>query len=164
MASKSAILGQRDNACSSAPMRDSRSRPIKRGPCSQRRHAAHARRHGQIALADRTRLPGSQERTRLVAFRGQRLARLSPSRNAVRRRLWISHPRTSGDSPLGPTQREKPRLSWDAANAPLRPERHVANSVATLRKRLAFALAKTLYQCPCCKAILPSSIAYHNSS
>jgi hypothetical protein len=52
----------------------------------------------------------------------------------------------------------------DPANPPLRPERHVANSVATLRKRLAFALVKTLYQCPCCKAIMPMNIAYHNSS
>ena len=52
----------------------------------------------------------------------------------------------------------------DPANLPLRPERHVANSIATIRKRLTFALVKTLYQCPCCKAIKPVKIAYHNSS
>jgi hypothetical protein len=52
----------------------------------------------------------------------------------------------------------------DPANPPLRPERHVANSIATIRKRLTFALVKTLYQCPCCKAIQPLKIAYNNSS
>jgi hypothetical protein len=52
----------------------------------------------------------------------------------------------------------------DPANPPLRPERHVANSIATIRKRLTFALVKPLYQCPCCKAIQPANIAYHNSS
>ena len=44
----------------------------------------------------------------------------------------------------------------DPANPPLRPERHVPNSIATIRKRLAFAPVKTLYRCPCCKAIAAS--------
>ena len=33
---------------------------------------------------------------------------------------------------------------------PLRPERHVPNSIATVRRRLATALAERLPRCPCC--------------
>jgi hypothetical protein len=36
---------------------------------------------------------------------------------------------------------------------PIRPERHLANSIATMRKRLTIALAKSLYRCPCCHAV-----------
>jgi hypothetical protein len=36
----------------------------------------------------------------------------------------------------------------DPANPPLRPERHVANSIATIRKRLAFALVKNPVSMP----------------
>src|SRR6266478_439126 len=35
---------------------------------------------------------------------------------------------------------------------PLRPERHVPNSIATIRRRLVAALATTLSRCPCCAA------------
>jgi SRSO17 transposase len=35
---------------------------------------------------------------------------------------------------------------------PLRPERHVPNSIATMRRRLVAALAATLSRCPCCAA------------
>jgi hypothetical protein len=35
---------------------------------------------------------------------------------------------------------------------PLRPERHVPNSIATLRRRIAMALARALPRCPCCGA------------
>ena len=35
---------------------------------------------------------------------------------------------------------------------PLRPERHVPNSIATMRRRLVAALATTLSRCPCCAA------------
>ena len=57
-------------------------------------------RHGQIALAHRARLRGTEKRTRPRPFRGAKLARLPSSRNPVHRRLWFPHPRTSGDSPL----------------------------------------------------------------
>ena len=33
---------------------------------------------------------------------------------------------------------------------PLRPERHIPNSIATIRRRLSAALAKTLSRCPHC--------------
>src|SRR5271157_5680552 len=68
-----------------------------------RRHAPrHSRRHGQIALAHRARLRGTQKRARPRPFRGAKLARIPPSRRPLHRRLRFSHPRTSGDSPLRP--------------------------------------------------------------
>ena len=46
------------------------------------------------------------------------------------------------------------RLSYptviDLEDPPLRPERHIANSIATMRVRLINALIKTLPRCPCC--------------
>ncbi len=68
-----------------------------------RRHPPRrARRHGQIALAHRARLRGTQKRARPRPFRRAKLARIPPSRHPLHRRLRFSHPRTSGDSPLRP--------------------------------------------------------------
>src|SRR3954471_13648865 len=38
----------------------------------------------------------------------------------------------------------------DPAAPPIRPERHVPNSIATMRRRLTVALAQSLERCPCC--------------
>jgi hypothetical protein len=35
---------------------------------------------------------------------------------------------------------------------PIRPERHVENSIATVRRKLAVALAKSLFRRPCCQS------------
>src|SRR3954468_9263153 len=35
---------------------------------------------------------------------------------------------------------------------PVRPERHITNSIATMRRHLIVALATTLTECPCCAA------------
>src|SRR5881296_3644394 len=40
----------------------------------------------------------------------------------------------------------------DPEAPPIRPERHVPNSIATIRRRLIVALARTLPRCPCCNA------------
>ena len=40
----------------------------------------------------------------------------------------------------------------DAEAPPIRPERHIPNSIATMRRRRIVALAKTLPRCPCCNA------------
>jgi hypothetical protein len=50
---------------------------------------------------------------------------------------------------------EKPALSSrpDPQAPPIRPERHVPNSITTMRKRLTIALAKSLYRCPCCQTV-----------
>jgi DDE superfamily endonuclease len=79
-----------------------------------------SRRHGQIALAHRTRLRGTEERTRPRALRGPGLARLPPSRHALHRRAWIPDPRESGPSPLWTpaTQRTSP---FRSSSTPRRP-------------------------------------------
>ena len=43
----------------------------------------------------------------------------------------------------------KPEIAEDP---PLRPERHVHNSIATMGRRLVAALATMLSRCPCCAA------------
>jgi SRSO17 transposase len=61
---------------------------------------------------------------------------------------------------IPPQERAPPRSSknlpfpkvTDPAAAPSRPERHIPNSIATLRRRLSSALARTLSRCPCCNA------------
>jgi SRSO17 transposase len=40
----------------------------------------------------------------------------------------------------------------DPEDPPLRPERHIPNSIATMRRRLIGALVKSLPRCPCCNA------------
>ena len=45
----------------------------------------------------------------------------------------------------------------DPEDPPLRPERHVPNSIATMRRRLAAAIVRRLSRCPCCaRAITPT--------
>ena len=53
-------------------------------------------------------------------------------------------PRSSRNLPFPPVT--------DLAVVPIRPERHIPNSIATLRRRLTVALAKSLDRCPCCHA------------
>jgi SRSO17 transposase len=53
-------------------------------------------------------------------------------------------PRSSRDLPF-------PRVT-DPEAPPIRPERHIPNSIATLRRRLIATLAKSLPRCPCCNA------------
>ena len=40
----------------------------------------------------------------------------------------------------------------DPEDPPLRPERHIPNSIATMRRRLIGALVRSLPRCPCCNA------------
>ena len=53
-------------------------------------------------------------------------------------------PRRSRDLPF-------PRVT-DPEAPPIRPQRHIPNSIATLRRRLIATLAKSLPRCPCCNA------------
>ena len=112
MASKSAILGQRDNACSSAPMRDSK------------------------IEADKARAIGREDATLLTLVDMAKLRwRIERDYQEVKSELGLSHFEGRGwrgfhhhamlciapygflireraaIPPLGPTQREKPRLS-----------------------------------------------------
>jgi SRSO17 transposase len=45
---------------------------------------------------------------------------------------------------------------------PLRPERHVPNSIASIRRRLNAALVSTLSRCPCCIRPIASRSRYQN--
>lgn len=49
-----------------------------------------------------------------------------------------------------------PRAS-DPAGLPIRPERHVANSIATVRITIARRMARKLDRCPCCQKISPQA-------
>lgn len=89
-------------------------------------------------------------------FEGRGLARLSSSRHALHRRLRLFDFRAGNDSPpqaripAGSSKRLVfPRII-DPAVLPLRTERHIPNSIATMRRRLAVALASQLSRCPCC--------------
>lgn len=113
-----------------------------------------AGRHGEIALAHRARLRGTKKRTRPCPFRRAGVARFSSSRNALHCCLWLPDPRTSGDSPPPPQPQESPNGSVTPSSEtpkapPIRPERHVENSIATIRRKLTVALAKSLMRCPC---------------
>ena len=46
--------------------------------------------------------------------------------------------------------------------SPLRPERHIPNSIATMRRRLVLALVKNLPRCPCCAAPIRNPAKYKN--
>ena len=101
----------------------------------------------QAALAHRARLPGTQAGNRPRPLRRPRLARLPSPRHALHRRLRIPDLRAESDSPLSDraSRRSSRHLAYpkviDPAAPPLRPERHVANSIATVRISLAHALA-----------------------
>ena len=53
-------------------------------------------------------------------------------------------PRSSRDLPF-------PAVT-DPEAPPIRPERHIPNSIATVRRRLIVALTRTLPRCPCCNS------------
>ena len=124
----------------------------------RRHHLRHAGRSHQAALAHRARLSGTQAGGRARAFRRARLARLPPSRHAVHRSLRIPDLREGDDSPLRISFHQAvqdilpfPTVT-DPEAPPLRPERHIPNSIATMRRRLIVALVRNLPRCPCCAA------------
>jgi hypothetical protein len=45
----------------------------------------------------------------------------------------------------------------DPEDPPLRPERHIPNSITTMRRRLIDALVSFLPRCPCCHARPPKA-------
>ena len=93
-----------------------------------------------------------ERRTRLEPLRRSRLAWLSPSCHALHRRLRILLSRNGTQFPPQPPGGARcldyPKVI-DPEAPPIRPERHVENSIATIRKRLTVALAKFLARCPC---------------
>ena len=70
--------------------------------------------HNQTALAHRARLSRSQTGDRHRALRRPGLARLSPPRHALHRRLRLPHLRTGDDSPLRISSHQGNRKSWNS--------------------------------------------------
>ena len=102
----------------------------------------------------------------LAHFEGRSSRGFPPSRRPLHRRLRFSHPRTSGEFPPQAPGGAK-CLAYPCVPNPkapsIRPERHVENSIATIRRQLTIALARTLTRCPCCQA-LPSRRSYRGST
>ena len=116
-----------------------------------RRHAhRRSRRHGQIALAHRARLRGTQKRTRPRPFRRAKLARLPSSRNPVHRRLWIPDPRTSSHSPLRPPA--APNISHIHPSQTPRRRRSDPNDMSKTRSRQSEDNSRSRWLEPCCAA------------
>jgi hypothetical protein len=51
----------------------------------------------------------------------------------------------------------------DPGDPPLRPERHIPNSIATMRRRLIGALVRSLPRCPCCNSVIAKPSQRGNS-
>ena len=70
---------------------------------------------------------------------------------------WRSGPRfpPRPSAPAGWSKRLAFPIVIDPAEPPLRTERHVPTSIATIRRRIAHALAPTLPRCPCCAQTIP---------
>ena len=62
----------------------------------------------------------------------------------------------SGPRPAGRSKNLPFPTITDPAAPPLRTERHVPNSIATMRRRLIVALAQQLSRCPCCQRTMPA--------
>src|SRR5208337_1597663 len=125
---------------------------------------------GQIALAHRARLRGTQKRTRPIS-KGEAGAAsiitqpcaspLMDSLSANERRFPPQAPRVAKHLVYPPVP--------DPEAPPIRPERHIENSIATIRRQLTVALARTLLRCPCCQAFparppVPQRPPYRGSS
>ena len=70
------------------------------------------------------------------------------------------HPKDG--APTASSRRMAPSTVDDTALPPLRRERHVSNSIVTLRRRLTAAFPKTLSRCTCCLA--PPDIAHSSDA
>lgn len=100
----------------------------------------------QSTLAHRTRLPGPQTGIRPGSLRGPRLARIPPSRHALHRSLRLPRrPAFGGPAPKNPSIRrglDNPEATAHAV--PQRAQRHVPDSIATLRWLIARAIMDRL--------------------
>ena len=113
----------------------------------------------EATLADRAQLSGPQTGARAWPLRRARVAWLSSSRHTVHRRIRIPDLRNGSDSP--PQDQATPFSSKniafpqviDPADPPIRPERHVATSITSLRTVIARAIARVVPRCPCCQRI-----------
>src|ERR1700740_257115 len=123
---------------------------------SARHYVRASGRPDEVACANRARLSRAQAGGRARSFRRTRMAGLPSPRHPVHRSLWILGLRAGDDSP--PVDLVPPGYSKntpfppviDPEVPPIRPERHIPNSIATVRRRLIVALTRRLSRCPCC--------------
>jgi hypothetical protein len=83
------------------------------------------------------------------------MARIASSHNALHRGIRVPDRRRGGFSPSGPHDKGRSEAAilppgHRFADPPLRPERHIPNSIPTLRRRLIAGLIERLPRCPCC--------------
>src|SRR5216110_2188286 len=110
----------------------------------------------ETSLDYRTRLPRAEARVGTGTLRRSRLARFSPSRHVMHRRLRL--PRRGKKSFFPPPQAPVDwtyaprnfRLSSTPAARRVRVERHNPHSIATLRIQIARHLIEQLPSCPFC--------------
>ena len=108
---------------------------------------------------------------RARTFRRARMARISSPRHAVHSSLRIPDLREGEDSPLWTSfhhvvkKLAVPDGYRPRGCSPLRPERHIPNSVATMRRRLIIAMVRILSRCPCCATQIrrPPSRVVHDA-
>lgn len=89
----------------------------------------------------------------LAHYEWSGLAWFPPSRDLVHRSLWLSSSRTAASQRHQKTPysaRNLPYPKTTCRGAVRRAQRHVPNSISTLRWIIAQTLANSLQRCPCC--------------
>ena len=123
-------------------------------PC-RKTSASPRGRAGQTALAHRTRLSGAQAEIGLGRFEGRGWRGFHHHATLCIGAYGYLICERQTIPPSGPSSaahRQAPRLSRSPRPdaPPLRTERHVPDSIATMRRRLAGAITRRLSRCPCC--------------
>ena len=124
-------------------------------------------RSDQIALARIERdYQDLKQEVGLGHYEGRGWRAFPPSRHLVHRGLWFLISERETIPPSGPDSRPGDRPTCLIPRLPTQrrprfaPERHVPNSIATLRLRLTSALARSLQRCPCCHAYRNKTLMY----
>ena len=137
-----------------------------------RRHAhRRSRRHGQIALASSATTRNSKANSASPISKGEAGAASIITQPCASPLMVSSSANERRFPPQAPGDAE--HLAYppvpDPEAPPIRPERHIENSIATIRRQLTVALARTLMRCPCCHALsarppMPPRPPYRGSS
>ena len=85
----------------------------------------------------------------------------------LHRRLRLPGRRTGEDSPLRTDASPRGDFQFPPVRPgdrpPIRPERHVANSISTMRRTLIVDLVRKLERCPCCTAVIRKPLTLFSS-
>jgi hypothetical protein len=141
--------------CSSSGRTTPRRRPVLAVDPAREDPHRRPRAPGQSALADRARLSGLKQELGLGHYEGRgwrgfhhhaALCIAAYGFLVAERAAFPLGRQRRKDGPGG--RRSQP--SATPRLLPVGPERHVPHSIATMRRRIAHALAQLLPQCPCC--------------